>query len=342
LPAVWRFWHFNVAMKKFLGFIIFLGLIVGAVYYLGRDTADPNRKIEWGVTFSTFFAKKMNIDWKSAYAAILDDLKIRNLRIVAYWPDIEKTKGIYDFSELDWQVEQAGQRNAKLILSVGRRVPRWPECHEPEWNKNNESAMRNENLLNYIGETINHYKGNSAIYAWQVENEPFLNFGECPKIDSNFLDQEIALVKKLDSRPILISDSGELSIWYNAAKHGDIFGTTMYRYVENKWLGEIKYPIPAAFFRIKERIVRLFVGQEKPFIVIELQGEPWQHLQLYEISTNEQLNNLPFENFKRIIDYAKQTGFSTYYLWGAEWWWSLKQNNHPEYWDYVKNINNKI
>ena len=145
----------------------------------------------------------------------------------------------------------------------------------------------------------------------------------------------------MDSRPVLISDSGELSIWYWAASRGDIFGTTMYRYVWSPIIGSYKYPIPPAFFRIKEQMVRLFVGQQKPFIVIEIQGEPWQHLQLYEISINEQLNNLNFDQFKGIIDYAKQTGFSTYYLWGAEWWYSLKQNGHPEYWEYVKNLNSK-
>ena len=40
-----------------------------------------------------------------------------------------------------------------------------------------------------ITETINRYKDNQAIKAWQVENEPFLKgFGECPKLDKEFLD----------------------------------------------------------------------------------------------------------------------------------------------------------
>ena len=149
-------------------------------------------------------------------------------------------------------------------------------------------------------------------------------------------------MRKLDNRPIIITDSGELSLWVRAAKRADIFGTTMYRYVWSEWLGAHKYPIPPAFFRAKERITRFFVGQEKLFVVIELQGEPWQHLQIYEITTDEQIKNMPFDNFKGIIDYAIETGFSEYYLWGAEWWWSLKQNGHPEYWDYVKNLNSKF
>jgi hypothetical protein len=336
-------------MKKVLiTILIILAVIFGILLYLGRQTADPNRKIEWGVTFSQLFAKKMGLDWQKAYLEILDDLKMRKLRLIAYWPQVEPEKGVFDFSDLDWQVEQAGQRGAKIILAVGQKLPRWPECHTPEWAKKLELDMSaslylrsNEKkyLLEYIEKTVNRYKNNQAIAAWEVENEPFLNFGECPSLDVKLLDEEIALVRKLDNRPIMITDSGELSFWVRAAKRADIFGTTMYRYVWSEWIGAHKYPIPTAFFRAKERITRLFVGQQKPFVVIELQGEPWQHLQIYEISTDEQIKNMPLDNFKGIINYAKKTGFSEYYLWGAEWWWSLKQNGHPEYWEYVKTLN---
>jgi len=332
-------------MKKLFKLILLIALVAGAIWYFGRNTADPKRKIEWGVTFSKLFAGQMNIDWKQAYIGILDDLKIRNLRLVAYWPEIEKTPDKYDFSDLDWQINEADKRGAQVVLSLGMRLPRWPECHIPSWvgrQSSEQNASLNDQgrqqLLTYIENTVAHYKDNSAVAYWQVENEPFLNFGICPKVDQAFLDEEIALVKKLDSRPILISDSGELSIWYYAAKRGDIFGTTMYRWVENKYIGQYKYPIPPAFFRLKEKIIRLFVGSQKPFWVIELQGEPWQSAQIYDTSVNDQLKSLNLEEFKGIIDYAKQTGFSKYYLWGVEWWWSLKQNNHPEYWEYVKEL----
>lgn len=165
-----------------------------------------------------------------------------------------------------------------------------------------------------------------------------MSFGECPTLDVGLLDEEIALVKKLDSRPIIITDSGELSIWVRAAKRADIFGTTMYRWVWNEYLGSYKYPIPPSFFRVKERITRLFVGQAKPFIVIELQGEPWTHKQIYEITIEEQMNLLPLAEFNEIIDYAKQAGFNEYYLWGAEWWYYLKEKGQGEYWDRVKEL----
>ena len=164
-------------------------------------------------------------------------------------------------------------------------------------------------MLKYLKETINHYKDNPAIIAWEVENEPFLKFGECPSLDVSLLDQEIALVRQLDKRPVMITDSGELSSWVPAAQRADIFGTTMYRWVWNKWFGSYKYPLPPAFFRAKERIARFFVGQEKPFVVIELQAEPWHHKQIYERTIEEQIASLNFKEFQAIINYAKKPVF---------------------------------
>ncbi len=80
------------------------------------------------------------------------------------------------------------------------------------------------------------------------------------------------------------------------------------------------------------------MGQTKSFIVIELQGEPWTHKQIYEISPNEQMALLPFQEFSATLDYAKQAGFDEYYLWGAEWWYYLKSKGQGEYWDGVKEL----
>jgi len=66
---------------------------------------------------------------------------------------------------------------------------------------------------------INRYKSKAVIKYWQVENEPFLLFGICPTPDADLLDREIALVRKIDpTRKIIVTDSGELSLWIPTAK----------------------------------------------------------------------------------------------------------------------------
>jgi len=46
-----------------------------------------------------------------------------------------------------------------------------------------------------------------------------------------------------------------------------------------------------------------------------------------------------FEQFKENIAYAKTAGFSENYFWGAEWWyWMKEKQNHPEFWNYAKEL----
>ena len=332
--------------KTFAIILIVAGLFILALIQKPADLAPGARS--WGVSFSKPFAEKMVADWRAAYLAILDDLKVRRLRLIAYWPEIEKSEGVFSFEDLDWQIEEAEKRGAKVILAVGQKLPRWPECHIPQWvrefpisnsqflNKDFENA-----LLNYIKNVILRYKDNPAIWAWQVENEPFLPFGECPPMDVDLLDKEITLVKSLDNRPIIVSDSGELSAWVSAARRADIFGTTMYRVVWHKNMpfgGYLKYPLPPEFFHLKANFAGYF-ADIKRIIVVELQAEPWGPKLLYESSLEEQMKSMNFEQLKENIAYAKTAGFSENYFWGAEWWyWMKEKQNHPEFWNYAKEL----
>ena len=198
-------------MRKILRIIswVLLILIIGLFLYLFVGKAKPAEKIEWGITFSKKAAMDYTVDWKKMFSSTLDDLKVKKVRLIAYWDEIEKTQGKYDFSDLDWQINEVSKRGGEIILVMGRRTPRWPECHQPEWIKDISTGQQEEEIIGYLRETVNHYKNNQSIKIWQVGNEPFLGtFGICPKLDKKFLDQEIALVKSLDfSRLIMIRES---------------------------------------------------------------------------------------------------------------------------------------
>jgi hypothetical protein len=203
---------------------------------------------EFGATFSKEFCDDLKLDWKETYIAILDDLKVKNLRLPAYWDEIEQEEGTYDFTDLDYMVNQASSRDVKLIINVGRRQPRWPECHAPAWTNKKSDTENQAKLLAIIKATVLRYKDNPHVVNWQVENEAFLStFGVCPPLDKDFLNQEISLVRSLDKRPIIITGSGELSNWKNEAKAGDVFGTTMYRVVYNEVFGYVKYFLPSDY-----------------------------------------------------------------------------------------------
>lgn len=324
-------WTFLIAFSAVIIFLIGINLPVGR--------ADS--KAEIGVTFSQRYASDLGLDWRENYSAILDDLKIRKIRVPVYWDLIEAEEGKYSFSDLDWQMEEAKKRNAEIILVVGRKVPRWPECFVPEWAKNGDE-LKKEALLNFVSVVVERYKPNRAVKYWQVENEPFLRFGICPAPDADLLDREIALVRKLDpNRKIIVTDSGELSLWVQAAKRADIFGTTMYLSVYSPKVGYFDYPIGPNFFKLKKWLIKKFANQQNA-IVIELQGEPWINGWVANAPLEAQFDSLDARKLVSNVDFAKRSGFSEIYIWGVEWWYWLKvKQNHMDLWENAKILVNE-
>lgn len=316
---------------------VFIAIVFTGSFFLLKRVPVAEVK-SFGVTFSKIQAERLGLDWQEAYLAILNDLEIKKIRIPVYWQEVEAQKDAFNFVSIDWMVEKAEEHEAEIILAVGRKLPRWPECHEPEWVQSQNANLKSQKLLDYIKKTIERYDTHPAVWAWQVENEPFLRFGECPhsEIKKN-LDEEIALVRFLSDKPIIITDGGEFGDWFRAYKRADIFGSTMYRHVYGEWFGEITYPIPSFFFRLKHGLVELFYDK-KPSLVIELQAEPWGDKLIEETDIDEQLRLFGPERFGEMMEYIKGTGFDTFYLWGAEWWYLLKEKGHPEMWEAVKDM----
>lgn len=293
-----------------------------------------------GMTYSYRYAEALGLDPRVTLTAQLEELGITLWRIPVYWDLVEPEPGQTDYSFVDWQLDEIEKYNGKTILSIGNRVPRWPECHTPGWAKEDET-VREAALLVHLERTVNRYKDRASITTWQVENEPFLSqFGECPPLRKEFLDQEIALVKSLDARPVLVTDSGELSLWVRAAKRGDVFGTTLYRHIYTHNFGGryITYPVGPSFFHLKTLLVKLFTDQEN-FMVIELQAEPWAPGWLLEFPLDEQFKTMDETKLRENVEYAKQLGFPTIYLWGGEWWYYLKEKkDYPGLWQAGKQI----
>lgn len=332
------------------GKLIAIALIGGGFLWLaGADIArnipvDRDRPIVWGATFSQKFSRELGLDWKESFTVFMNELKPGAVRLVAYWDDIEREQGVFDFSETDWLVEIAAQSDVRVVFALGMKAPRWPECHIPSWAKTLDTEKREEALRAYMEQVVARYSAKSVIAMWQVENEPYLAFGDCPERGVRFLEQEVALVKSLDpARSILTTDGGEFGLWYKAAENGDAFGTTMYRKVYPKVIGPrfgvVEYPLAPSFFRFKEKVVRRILSDwEKPFMVIELQAEPWGPKHISQFTDAETDEIFSPEYLTETIEYAKETGFDEYYLWGAEWWYWKKKQGDERYWEIAKDL----
>jgi hypothetical protein len=330
----------------FQGILYVVGTVLSVIMlffiYINLPAKSTGKENQIGVTFSALYAQQIGLDWKAAYLAMLDDLEIKHVRLPVYWDRVEANEGQYDFADLDWQLEQARQHNAKITVVIGQKVPRWPECYVPDWvgkdKSNLDQVILKEKLLAFENVVIERYKNNHPeIIRWQVENEPFLDFGICSKVNPELLDEEIANVRKLDpTRQIVVTDSGELSLWINAASRADVFGTTMYREVYSVRMGHWRYPIGPNFFKVKQLIIKLFAHQNNA-VVIELQGEPWVAGWTVDAPVDVQLASMNAKTLRENVEFAEKTGMNEIYVWGVEWWYYMKTTqNNGTLWETAK------
>lgn len=321
--------------KKVLMTLLLLFLLLLAAIWILSVEEKPER-IQYGMSFNTPYARELGLDWQETYDAILSELNVRHLRLAAHWPMIEPRQDTYNFNELDYQIREAQAVGAEVVLAVGRRLPRWPECHVPEWAKGLTSDEQKAEIREYIRLVVERYKNNPAVTYWQVENEPYLEvfaYQHCGELDEEFLEEEVALVRELDpTRPILVTDSGNLGTWLRPYQLGDAFGTSVYVHFWNPDLGQFKTVLPPFAYRVKANFLELFYG-EKESILIELAAEPWLLEPITEVDIATQFTRMDLAKFNDILEYAEQTRFAKQYLWGAEWWYWLKQKGHPEMWE---------
>ncbi len=334
---------FGKIFKIILLVVVILVLVIFSYFFIG--SAPVAEKITWGVDFSQMQAEALKLDWKKTYLAILEDLGVKHIKLHTQWDFVEGKRDDYYFKDIDWQVMQAQKHGADIIYVVGMKTGRWPECHIPDWATGLSEQDQQDQILQYIEKVVNRYKNSNAIKYWQVENEPFFKFGKCPLWhyhNADFLKKEVLLVKSIDNtRPVIVSDSGDLSFWSRSASIGDIVGITTYKkiYVDitDKYGFYMNYIFPAVSYWRRAELINMFFG--KKVIGIELQAEPWLSKPFFGTPIKEQEKSMNLEQFKSNVIFAKKTGLDTFYFWGTEWWFWLKETQHKtEIWNEAKKL----
>jgi hypothetical protein len=346
LNKVWDyFWHRGF-WRRFGFSLLCLALLFTTYSYAVAEwyiNKHKSQTLVLGSTFIPSYAESFSLDPKDTLNAMLSDLKLRQVRLVSYWEDIEPTPGQYDFSKLDWQFDMANKYGAKVSLAIGLRQPRWPECHNPSWvniDPKNQNAWRPQ-LNSFIEAVVKHYQNNPALSDYELENEYFLKvFGECTDFSRQRLIDEYSLVKSLDIKHHVIVSRSDNWVGIPVGKPTpDEFAISVYKRVWDATITHryFEYPLPAKFYAMLAGSEELLSG--KDMIIHELQAEPWtpNGKLITEISVNEMYKSMSPQRLKDRITYGEATGMRTIDLWGAEWWYYMKvKQNDPAVWNVVR------
>ena len=320
--------------------LVLLVTIISCMYgiarwYIAKHADEP---MQVGVTFVAPYARSFDLDPQETMQAMIDELGMRRFRLVSYWDEIEKNKGTYDFSDLDWQFKKAEESDSTVSLALGLRQPRWPECHMPSWALNQPKEAWYPELKAFIAATIERYKDSPALESYQLENEYFLEvFGECQDFDRERLVDEYNLVKQLDpNHPLIISRSNNALGFPVGQPRPDEFAISVYKRVWDKTLTKryFEYPFPAWFYGFLAGGGEILTG--KDMIIHELQAEAWlpDDFSISTAPAEEQYKSMNPARLKDRIEYGRATGMRTIDLWGAEWWyWRKVKHNDPDLWN---------
>jgi hypothetical protein len=346
-PNKFRVWwrarkHWQRIVIKIFAILTILLFSVLVFNFVSDKLFPPIKNPEYGVTFSPQYAEELGVDWKENYIALLDELQFKRYRLMTYWNRIEKKPGKYDFSEIDFQMNEAAKRGYTVALALGLRQPRWPECHQPNWAKDLYKTNKDEwrkDLNEYITKTVERYKNHPALGSWQLENEAVNSwFGECQDRDKQRLRDEFALVKNLDpNHPVNMSLSDQ---------HGfpagtpvpDNYGFSVYRIVWNDKTPikfYITYPTPVWYHRLRAFLINHIKHRE--VFIHELQVEPWGPVPTEQMTVEEQDRSMSPRQMEKNMIFARKIGKPGIYMWGSEWWyWRKTVQKDTQPWDRVK------
>jgi|AntRauTorckE6833_2_1112554.scaffolds.fasta_scaffold00084_19 hypothetical protein len=328
-----RFFFFGLAIAT----LLFIHVTVESLW---RPYPTPN----YGMSFSIKYAEELGLDWQETLTALLDDIQIKNYRLMSYWDTIESERGVYTFDDLDWQMDQVAKRNGTVSLGLGLRQPRWPECHQPGWYNGLTENEQDEALLDFVGVVVDRYKDHPALISYQLENEAVNSwFGTCTKGDINRdrLVREFELVKSLDPiHPVWMSLSDQHGLPLNEPVP-DKYGYSVYRTVWNDktppFTFYLTYPTPVWYHKARMAFINTY--QDREVFIHELQLEPWAPKATVNVSVEEQDKSMDLEQMEENVDFARKIGVQDIYVWGGEWWyWRKEKFDDPSIWEKAREL----
>lgn len=296
--------------------------------------------LQLGATISLRQLDYLDLSWRPALETFRK-LKLKWLRLPIYWDDVQPKPELFDLTQILKIIGWCQHYGIKVIPTLGIKAPRWPEFHWPKWvNIKEPKDKQTQNIfIRYLTTVVNQLKKHNCIQFWQVENEPLDPSGPNQSIiDSDFLDREIKLVKKLDRRSIMSTVWGNASVkrqtFKKIAPLADYVGIDLYfKQFLFKKLGLAVYTGPQDKL---EKIKQTAEKSGKMVVITELQAEPWEQSAADYQSENP--NSISAEQLKSNFKHALKLQPKMILFWGFEYWLWRQQQGDESYLETVAQL----
>jgi len=263
-----------------------------------------------------------------------------HVRISVEWSQVEPREGVYDFRLLDALLARAQQDGTKVLLTVGVKGQRHPEFYIPDWvlaRANlpsgaviSDDPYLREQALRMVAAVVEHVAGSSAVDSWEADNEPYQPSWRAQEwtLGRDFVREEVRAIHDHDPRGRrVIVNHGQVFVtdrhWKEALADGDGLGVSLYPFRDYEILGRtFVFPISelGPITPNYAAQARAALASGRPFYITEMQAEPFLNADLRLVSPANPALNLTPSYFRRNVGYARRSGASRVYLWGAEWW----------------------
>jgi hypothetical protein len=345
----------------------------GPLHLLGPTRAKAHMVLSpvgVGTSFSPSRATYYGLDYQAAFKQ-LETMHFRVIRLSAYWNEVDA----YGYDQLDWLTAEAERSGQPIVISVGMKGLGWPEFYIPPsvftgsppsdgHDVSQDPALRIAAMA-FVENTVVRYRHNRALYAWQIENEPFNRAGPSHWwISPAFVSDEIDAARSFDDRhrPVIVNAFGHFNLFFDQASNrdgidlrsllgfegdsaekeslavlgqGDILGLDVYTGIGYQFMGgshlsHAGSDWPEQITRWREQAH----AQGKDAWITEAQAEPWEA----SVKTLVDPKSVSPETIVSMFGALKDAGYSTVLLWGSEYWLWRAADGDSRWLDAVQSI----
>ncbi|UBF27517.1 beta-galactosidase [Kovacikia minuta CCNUW1] len=328
--------------------------------------SDPAHPITWimrpaylGTTFSQLQCRYIGLDYRDTFNQVCS-LGFDRIRLCSYWNEIESIENQFDFSALDWLLEESDRRGIEVVLTVGMKAPRWPEFHFPDWlsarydtSGNPKPVDRNPAIadltLHFIDRVMTHTRNAPNLKYWQIENEPFthLDITAGRFLSYEFVRREVELARSLalPGQKILLTNALTLPAaqfiedehaFRESVALADAVGINVYSKVPAGNTPFYVQPLGPYWKKLRTWQQTLSKNGKEGWIA-ESQAEPWEPNELVAMKKNEYPSSSP-KQAETLVTSLTDIGYGTVMLWGCEYWYWQKQNGRDSWWSMMQQL----